>query len=563
MKSYVTKQNIRTCILLFFVLISVFFTSPKFFSQWMYRPDNHVFVGMTTYFEDFYYYLDQFYQGAHGNWLTENRFSIDRFPATFIYFPHILLGKIGGFFGFESFQSYNYFGLLFKFLFILFAYFVVQLYIPKNFTSQMIVMGIFIFSSALPNISLHDGSFHFDRAVDVFRSANRVLARFGTSPSGMLANSLAILVFLQLYRFLFTELVSKRTHTLSDIVNVQIPWKHFLLIALFYFLIVCADPFIALVLIASFGVTLIAKKVSIKSVPIFSSLFCVLLFILSGVGIILSVYVHADPVYRQANFWDIQQYLRQIKSGGILHYIEGFGLQMPLGVFGIYLLIRKKQKSLIEQFGISILCISLLGYGIPLLFQLPVTGFRFLFPAVYVFLSVCTYMSIRYFATYIHHPKAETLLLCVYFCINLLTFLRGWTAEIQPLSEPAYHFAYIPNALYEGFLFLRTAEPLQGNVLASSSTSIDIMIPGLTGRYTYSGHPLTTYRAKTRDNNSSKFFFKWTDGAETRDFLKSHNIRFIFVTAYAYVAQDMKTYYPFLHVAFENPLVTIFRYDPE
>jgi hypothetical protein len=59
---------------------------------------------MTTYFEDFYYYLDQFYQGAHGNWLTENKFSIDRFPATFTYFPHILLGKTGGLMGFEAFH---------------------------------------------------------------------------------------------------------------------------------------------------------------------------------------------------------------------------------------------------------------------------------------------------------------------------------------------------------------------------------------------------------------------------------------------------------------------------
>ena len=84
---------------LFVIIISLFVTflsSAKYFSQLLKVPENHVFVGMTHYYEDFFYYLDQFYQGAHGGWLTNNNFTTETLRPTFIYLNNIILGKIGG-----------------------------------------------------------------------------------------------------------------------------------------------------------------------------------------------------------------------------------------------------------------------------------------------------------------------------------------------------------------------------------------------------------------------------------------------------------------------------------
>jgi hypothetical protein len=179
-------------------LFSTILASPKFTFQIWRVPKNSVFIGMTTYFEDFYYYLDQFYQGKQGNWLTENRFSIEHFPATFIYFNHLLLGRIGGWFGWESFQSYNYFGIIFKFLFMLSSYAVIWLIFPKSFRRRISAFLIYLYSTSLPNITLKNGKLIFDTAQDVFRTENRVLARFGTSPNGMLTNLLFVIIFIYL-----------------------------------------------------------------------------------------------------------------------------------------------------------------------------------------------------------------------------------------------------------------------------------------------------------------------------------------------------------------------------
>ncbi len=148
-KLLLSKRASEIILVTFITVASVILASPRYTSQFIRRPPDHVFVGMSTYFEDFYYYLDQFYQGKEGNWLTENRFSIERFPPTIIYFIHVLLGKIGGIFGWESFRSYNYFGLLFKFLFIISSYLLICQFIVKSLFKRILTFGIFLYSCSL------------------------------------------------------------------------------------------------------------------------------------------------------------------------------------------------------------------------------------------------------------------------------------------------------------------------------------------------------------------------------------------------------------------------------
>jgi hypothetical protein len=177
-------------------------------------------------------------------------------------------------------------------------------------------------------------------------------------------------------------------------------------------------------------------------------------------------------------------------------------------------------------------------------------------------MSVMVMIAIDTIALKFRSVHLFPLLLGAYLCINFLAFFPGWYHTIQPVQEPDYHFTYIPDELYKGLVFLRTAEPRDGNVLASPYTSTDLMIPGIAGRYTYSGHSLTTYDSVKKDDQANRFFNQWADTPSTHEFLTENNIRFIVVTKYSERLSDIKTYYPFLHVIFENPTVTIFRYDP-
>jgi len=42
------------------------------------QQPGEVYLGTTHYFEDYFFYLSQFFQGAHGGWLTQNRYSSER-----------------------------------------------------------------------------------------------------------------------------------------------------------------------------------------------------------------------------------------------------------------------------------------------------------------------------------------------------------------------------------------------------------------------------------------------------------------------------------------------------
>ncbi len=555
-----TIQN--TFMLIVVTLLAVYFTSPIYFSQLRYKPANHVFIGMTAYFEDFYYYMDQFYQGKEGNWLTRNRFAPERFPATIIYFNHILLGKIGGLFHLEPYDAYNFFGLAFKFLFILSSYFFIAKLFTKKFPSQLTAFLIFLCSTSLPNISVQEGVIQLQRTYDVFRSANRVLARFGTSPNGMLTNFLFVVLTLYLLRILEKELSHPR-QTLS--IRTLLATSHVhpmsvVLICLAMSLLIVGDPVIAVMIPLSIGILMLWNKATLFRTPKSYGYMLLLLVICAGVGWIYIGYVQIDPVYKAANEWDISQYFIQMRNIGLWNYLKSFGLQLPFGIAGLVFLILRRRKTLYQQYIIIGLLIALAGYVLPLAFHMHVPGFRFLFPAIYMFNSVCVLYAIMILSRSIPIKHVYAYIVTIYITINLISFFRSWNNQFQPLTEPLLHFAYIPHDLYDGLMFLRSAKE-SGNVIASSATSIDLMIPGLTGKRSYSGHSLTTYRAKTRDNNSSKFFFEWTDGKETRDFLKSNNIRYVFATTYEGVTADLKIYYPFLQVIYENPMVTIFRYD--
>jgi hypothetical protein len=544
-------------------LITTILTSPKFTSQLIRKPADHVFVGLTNYFEDFYYYLDQFNQGKEGNWLTENRFSIEKFPSSPVYFSHIILGKIGGALGWESFQSFNYFGIFFKFLFILSGYWLISVLFNKSLREQFFAFLIFQYSSGLPNLSIKFGKIDFQRVQDVFRTENRILARFGTSPNGMLTNFLFVVGFILLLKCLMYESDSQKKPNKKHMGIITFVLAPVLLIL--FTLLVVTDFTKAFLLLFIFAVVFFMKfrtRVWNIAMPVFKIIFIVLSLIFLIGALYIYFAVEGDPVYKNANAWDVMQYLQQIKSIGLINFFKGFGLQLPFFIYGFFLMIKKREKTLSETVLLVTAGVSVLLYMLPLMFQIPVPGFRFIFPAIYIFFSIFVLKAMESIAKYFKWRKALYAVIALYLSVSLVSFFRGWSEDIQPLAEPEYHFAYIPNELYAAFRFLRSAEPKDGNVLASPSTSIDLMIPGLAGRYTYTGHFLTTFESQQKDENANNFYTKWTDRPGTHTFLTANNIRFIVVTKYSATLNDIQTYYPFLKKVFSNPMVTVFRYDP-
>lgn len=191
-----TNHIIEYFIVIILSVASTIISTITLLSQYVRRPPDTIFIGIAHYWEDLYYYLDQFYQGAHGAWLTTNNFSIETFPPTTIYFINLLLGKLGGLVGLESFTTYNLSVIFFKFLFIIVSYYVIKKIIPNSASHRLIIFCIFLFSTSFPRLNLDSQWSLSISNFTLFRAENTVSSRFGNIPGSLIRNILFLLTLI-------------------------------------------------------------------------------------------------------------------------------------------------------------------------------------------------------------------------------------------------------------------------------------------------------------------------------------------------------------------------------
>lgn len=63
-------------------------------SQAWINPPNHFFIGIAHYFADYFLYISQIAQGAHGwSLFARHQFTNEPMPPTWIYWFNVMLGK--------------------------------------------------------------------------------------------------------------------------------------------------------------------------------------------------------------------------------------------------------------------------------------------------------------------------------------------------------------------------------------------------------------------------------------------------------------------------------------
>lgn len=271
--------------------------------------------------------------------------------------------------------------------------------------------------------------------------------------------------------------------------------------------------------------------------------------------------IEANPAYLYAIAWDMTEQQRVI-SGLLKNPTEIFLSFGTLGIVfipGIYFA-WKKEKSILESLGYIVASIGIIGFFLSTYAFIPIPGFRLIFSSSYIFLAIIAFQTFIYVEQKAG-KVAFTAILFIYFIPNMITITSSVIQNSKPLKEPYYHFAYLPKTIYDSFLFLRSQKPDDAIVLGNPVTSLDMLIPGFTGKRTYSGHFLMTLNAKAKDKNVTDFLYAWTDQEFAKKFLVENNIKYVFWTKYSGDVNQIKRAYEFLRVIFENPDVSIFTYD--
>lgn len=543
---------------LFVVIISLFVTllsSAKYFSQLLNVPKGNVFVGISHYYEDFFYYLDQFYQGAHGGWLTHNNFTTETLRPTFIYLNNIILGKIGGLFGLESFVTYNLSLIILKFIFFILCYLLLTKIFPKNIKFRVTAYILFLFTTSFPVINLIDSNLVNLSPITIFRSKNTFFSRFENVPGTYVLRILFIAPLLLTNYYI--EIVKSKKIKLSGLIIFNF------IFAILIIWLTISNPVqggMFLLILFLFLFNLYISNNFNKYLYYFLSLIIIISLVFIITSVTMWKFINSDPVYLQANIWDYNEYIKQFSLLSIFRQIQAFGILGILFIVGTVSLLKRK-RNIVENILLSFTYLSIFGFLFPYLLKIQIPGFRFLTALTYLFISVIAVHGIIFIET-ILKKKIFLITIILYVLINSLSIYPVFLKETAKVEEPTFHFTYIPRELYDGLITLRNLSPKNAIVLANPLTDTDLYIPGLTGKKVFTGHSLTTLNAKEKDKMAVKFYYEWTDSAIALEFLKKNNIKYILHTKYSnnFESNDLQNVYPFLKEIFRNNIMAIFTY---
>lgn len=552
MKNVIKRyEAIIVCVL---AILVTTISSSSLISQYLNKPTQHVFVGISHYWEDYFYYLDQFYQGAHDQWLTINRFTHEQYPSTLFYFNHILLGKILGLFGLASYASYNISLLLLKFFFIIISYSILSFVYKQHILHRLAIFILFLFTTNLPLLTKVNG-ISVLKNLDITRTASPFMERFGNIPNTLMINCIFLISTLLVARLVIQ--ITKNRPKKSILRNTIIT-------TVFLTLLSIGDATKTLVLLSSTGVLVLIlyfrKRFSVQNPMILLSSLLLLVLPQIITYLTISSMLKNNPVYQYTINWNVanQTSWSSVIFQNPFAYIHIFGLLGLLFVVGLVPFINKK-KTILEELGFIIVLISIIGYHLPIEKILPIPRFRFLFPSLYVFNAIIAHNGLLFISSKTKQSVIP-IVLVLYIAINSITIGYRFKQNIVPLKEPDFHFAYLPNQLFEGLKQLESLPQEDTLVLAGPHSSMDILIPGFTGKRTFTGHMLTTHNVEQKDELGRQFYFLQMDTEQAKNFLKENNISYVFITQYDGDKKIIQSHYSFLQVAFENNGAAIYTY---
>lgn len=490
----------------------------------MNRPPNTVYLGTIHYFEDYFLYVNHFFQGAHGQWLTANRYTSEATPPSILYWTDVWMGKFGGLFGLSPIVSYHVSLLVITMLTLVVMYVLLTHMFPKSKTHALIGFLFAALSTSFMNhIYVHGNPMWYP--FQLWKTPHFALDRLGGVPH----QTLQSLLFFLLTILSFSSRNSSR------------PKIKLVLIGIVAFSLTTVSPIQAIIFLGAFLATQAILYIQKKPVP-YKKL---LVLSLVTIGTFIYVYFLSTTLpHSQARAWDGQQHTLTTLPFLLL----SLGPISVLFLFGIL-------PSLLSGNGFFIFAVILtLGTYSMFLSNIPqwlgISNLRIVFPALYPFMGAIAVNGVLMVAKKLNKiiPPITTIPIVVllFILISLPTLFWEIDQKIQSQEDTKDQTIYLETPIYDMFTALQTAGRFDDVVLANPKTHMDTLVPALSGHTTYSGHMLLTIRGGEKQTLASQFFALNKPDAE--NWIQANNIRYILFTP---LDGDIKRFtqtYPFLKV---------------
>lgn len=515
----------ETLFVVIFALVLTIINSIGFFAGLLNRPANTVFLGTIHYWEDYFFYLNHFFQGAHGAWLTANRYTSEATAPSILYWSNLILGKTGGLLQLSPIISYNLSVFLLSFFTLVTSYLLLKKIYPTDRLRALAGFFIGAAATSMINYIRVDGKPMW-YPFQLWRTPHYAFDRLGGAPH-QIAQTLLFLLLTILY---FHKESAKP--------------KLVVLLSLLIIALTTLNPVQAVMFMGAAWACTLALPAMRKThaAPLF------LISIIALASFVFTNSVLSTLPHLQSKLWEAAQQTTTtlpflLLSVGPVSLLFFIGLPPSL-----------RQKNPILLFGAILVLGTYTLFLSPIPKLLGISNVRVIFPGLYPFIGAVAANGI--FSLKSKHLIA--LCLALFLLLSLPTMRVELEEKLAPLKRTSDILVFLPENISQGFTELAKL-PFDAVTLGNPESHIDVLIPPLSGHTTYSGHPLATTNNNEKRWMATRFFLLQMPDAYT--WLTKNNIQFVVLTRYDGNKELLMKTYPFLLPIYTNPGMTIFSVE--
>lgn len=509
-------------------------------SQAIVHPPNHLFTGIAHYFADYFLYVSQIAQSQHSNTLfAEHLFTNEQLSPTWIYWFNTLLGKIQ----ISPFLTYNAALVLLVIGLLSLLWHIIKRAVADPATQYV----AFIFTVSASNF--------FDFTTFFRYGTFKLLGDFWFSPTPAL-NRLGGVPHQVLQTILILSVIMLCT-TLSESPKKS-PFRYVLLCVI-TLLATSANP-IQMLLIALTYLTMLAWQLYKKRLKSSDVAVASFVFLPALLGAWMTNFEFSQqPILTAAKTWENNQQF-SISIPQFMWAMGPIALCIPLG---IYASIKKHTQLFVTLVLYTLL--SLLFFFSPIPTMLGTSAVRWLSPAAYVGLALLASLGCMWCITIIgkkiNHKKFTMFIaITIYMLLTIPSIISQITARTIPLATDTKLIA-LNHISYDVVYALTTIQnsPNDGIVLTDPALPYDVVVPAMTGKKSFTGHPIHTLYPDTKERLRQQFFHGQMDAQRAEQFITDHHIVYIITTP---SSTSFLHAYPSIKPLFTNNAVAIFKRTP-
>ncbi len=511
---------------IFVVIIALLFSfanSISFFSGLFHQKSGEVYLGTIHYYEDYFFYLSHFFQGAHGAWLTANRYTSELTEPSFLFWPNILFGKIGGLLGLTPIFSYNAAVFLLSFFILIVMYQIFRRVFSLSPGRSALALIFAATGTSIMNHILVNGRPMW-YPFELWKTPDFAFDRLGGVPHQLVQT----LLFLLLTFFWFSK--NKNRPVVSLFLVILLTSLNPVMSALFL------------------GAALVTSRNKTQ----------LLMLVVSLVGFFVTFFFYNTTIntqpHIQSKLWEVTQQIYTTP----LFLLLSIGPLSVLAILGLIPTIKRRRPVDVFVVILLVICYGLVFTPIPV--KAGISSSRILFPALYVFWGALALEGIQYASKRV--PPLRLILIAIFFLLTIPTLNWEISEKLLVKPEERMPLLYLPTDVYGGFQKLAALGTYDDVVLANPLSHMDTMVPAFSGHTGFTGHPFATIQSTQKREIATRLFLRQMNATQAQQFLVNNRIAYVFFSQFDGDTTQFQNAYPFLKEVYQTPGVTIFLTKP-